>query len=288
MNQETRNPAAAAATRLDDAKSVAAAAPPEHKKAGIGDRLLFALSRLVGIKTTLEEARTRTYPMTIPVPDHTVDPDQAEFLFKGQREDSTHTDDKVKQLLTLSSSLATVVLVFARDVRPPWMVVVLLGLLVSAVFLCLSVLDVRTFQIPTLEDATNKDLKSVWARDLLQSFVANKARHDFRVDRYRAAGRYFRAALILTPVAAAFTVARPDPADKLKTSLDRIEQAIARTRDQIDTLTQRGLLVRPVSGLVPVPAPRPARDQAITGVRPKPDSADAGRLPKTARRPPKE
>jgi len=211
---------------------------------------------MASIDTTIDEAHDQKYPTMIIVPNHPIDPEQAEFLFKLQREDSAHTDDKVKQLLTLSSSLATVILVFARDVRPRWLVVVLLGLLVTTVFLCLSILGVRTFHVPVPEDSSNEELNSrVWARDIMVSYAGNKARHDFRVDRYRAAGRYFRLALLLTPLAAIFTVARPDPVARIEASLRSIEAEITALRLHVDSAISHGLMVRSGDPVIVAPAP---------------------------------
>ena len=194
---------------------------------------------------------------------HDVDRAQAEFLYKQQREDSAHTDDKVKQLLTLSASLTTAIMVFTRDVEPRWLVAAVMGLLIACVFLCLSVLDVRTAMMPTLEDARRDDLESEWARDLLQSCLDNRRRHAFRVDRYRAAGRYFNLALLLTPVITIFSVSRPDPTEQVARAVARVEREISVQSERLqsslreaartlsnprDKVKDRGAAAAPVSG----------------------------------------
>lgn len=241
--QSRESPHVSTWTRIESAIAVSSAAA------------LHALARIAGIEVAFSESKARTYRSRDSVVAASLDGAHAEFLFNLQREDSTHTDDKVKQLLALSSSLAAVLLAFARDVRPQWMIVVILTLLVCAVFLCLSVLGVRTEQFPTLESPTLADGDNSWAHDLVAAGNANAAAHAFRVDRYRAASRYFRLALLLTPIAAVFTVARPDPSERLETSITGVSRSVDRIRGAVDSLRIQGVVVRPVGDIVVTPAP---------------------------------
>src|SRR5258708_4199005 len=85
----------------------------EGAATSIYDSVVFLLLRIALVDLTFAEVRGRSCKGP-PKPAHKVDADQAELLLKLQREDSDHTDTKVRQLLTLASSLVTVVLVFAR------------------------------------------------------------------------------------------------------------------------------------------------------------------------------
>lgn len=172
------------------------------------DILLTLLLWIALVPLKWNSVRLRRYDNLYRGPDSKVEPAQAEFLFKLQREDSNATDDKVRQLLTLTTSLAAITLLFGSRVNPLALFVVLVSLLLAAVLLCLSIFEVRPGMFPTPEDSTNKETTSEWASDLMRSYYANRATHAFRVDRYRAALRYFRAALLLTPVIAVLSVGR--------------------------------------------------------------------------------
>ncbi|SRR6266498_550697 len=178
----------------------------------IVDAVLMVLLWLALVPLRWRDVRLRKYnQVSSAAPAHPVALTQAEMLFKIEREDSAATDDKTRLLLTLTTSLATLALVFGGYVRPRWLFVVLVGLLVASVLLCLSVFEVRRgMMLPTPEDSSSEDRSSDWARDLMLSYYANRATHAFRVDRYRAALRYFRLALLLTPVLAAFSVRPTD------------------------------------------------------------------------------
>jgi hypothetical protein len=252
-----------------DAPPDPARAPIQASKLPLVDWLLFALTRLAGVKVSIAETRNEKYPTTTATPAYRVDPKHAEFLFKIEREDSAYTDDKVKLLLTLSSSLAAIILVFARDVSPRFFVVIVLALLVAAVFLCVGVFRVQTVNLPTVEEADSSGRDAVWSADLMKSYAENEARHAFRVDRYRAAGRYFQLALLLTPVAAAFTSPRPDPAAGVISSLSRIDTTIQRFRVSVDSLWQQDIALeqpRQMGSNQSVPRRgRANRDSARTG-----------------------
>jgi hypothetical protein len=148
----------------EDVPKVGRAAQPtnvrQQERLGVRDVLMLCLTWLVAVPASRDEIRARAYSPQGTMPLHDVDRAQAEFLYKQQREDSAHTDDKVKQLLTLSASLTTAIVVFTRDVEPRWLVAAVMGLLIACVFLCLSVLDVRTAMMPTLEDVRCDDLES--------------------------------------------------------------------------------------------------------------------------------
>ena len=230
----------------------------------VPDRFLYALCRLAAIDLRLSEVGERTYRPIPATPAHDLDKAQAEFLFKMQREDSAHTDDKVKQLLTLSSSLATIILAFVRDVRPRGLVVFVLAVLFACVYLCISVLEVRTGQTPTPGDAgqPSDDLDQEWASDLTASLFANRRAQDYRVDRYRAAGRYFRLAFLLTPVLAWCTVPRPNTAVVQQAALERaakatedIGRAVERLGAQVDSARTQGVPIRAPTPIVVRPAP---------------------------------
>jgi hypothetical protein len=206
--------------------------------------VVYVLTRMAWVRVTFEELRTQTtIDASAVVPTHPLNPSQAELLFKSQREDSARTDEKVRQLLTVSASLAAIIAVFARDVRPRGLVVLLLALLVACVYLCLHVLDVRTEVVPTLENADTDSNQRQWARDLLWSCFANRARHRLRVEHFRAAGRYFVAALLVTPFVAAFATAKPDPIPSLRAAVVHVGDAMDQLERQLDTIAAHGLSV---------------------------------------------
>jgi hypothetical protein len=185
------------------------------------DAVLMLLLYLALVPVEWKRVRLRSYPTPGTTPDATVE--QAEFLFELQRDDSAHTDDKVKQLLTLSASLAGITLVFGQDVRPRWPFALLIGLLVAVGLLCVSVIGVRSGMVPTPVPGSGDEADIERARDLMQSYDANVAAHGYRADRYRAATRYFRLALILTPVLALMMNPRPNPTQDLANSVQRLE-----------------------------------------------------------------
>lgn len=243
----------------------------EHGLTWAGHAAVFLLCRVALVDLAFREVRAKRYLDAKRPPDHALDAGQAEFLFKAQREDSSHTDDKVKQLLTLSSSLATIILAFVRDVRPRWLVVSALALLFACVYLCVSVLDVRGGQGPTPGDAgqDDRDLKRGWARDLVASLYVNQRAHAYRVDRYRAAGRYFRVAFLLTPVLAWRTVPRRDAAAEY--AAQRQVAAMQRVGSAVDSLGLRldAAIRANDCGAVPAArAPRAPAERTATARRP--------------------
>lgn len=198
------------------------------------DTLLWAAMRCVGIDVSRQAVHIRGYAVD-PIPAHPVDAEQAKFLFDACETANSHTDDKVKQLITVSSSLATFISVFAHDVRPRALVVIVVALLVVTVMLCLSVFGVRREMVPTLEDCSVNGNAQVWAADLLRSCHANRARHFFRVDLYRAASRYFLVALFGT---LGLTLLQRPTADRL-----------AQLSDTVQRIEHQGLRVRPDSSV---------------------------------------
>ncbi len=198
----------------------------------VADLLLFML--MWGVLVLVPWRYFRAGRYSAPDPERplptSVDPSQAESLFKIGQEDSAATDDKVKQLLTLSASLATIALVFGRDARPAWLFVFLVATLVAVVLLCVSVFRVRTITVPTLEDDTAEQHKQ-WGRDILKSYYANRATHNCRTDQYRTAHRYFVLALVSLAILAGVAVQKPDSSREIAQALQRIERLGLRLRE---------------------------------------------------------
>jgi hypothetical protein len=203
---------------------------------------VFVLCWVGLTEPTWAEVRRRTYLDFDDRPSHALDAAQSEFRFKLQHEDSGHTDDKIKQLLTLSSGLATIILAFVRDVRPRGLVVAVLAVLFACVYLCVSTLGVRRDAKPGLGDASQdeKALEAAWARDVAEATLLNERAHAFRVDRFRAAGRFLRLAFLLTPVLAWYTVPKRDTA---------AEQSAAATRQAAAFERQAAALERQAAAL---------------------------------------
>jgi len=221
------------------------------------DAAVFLLLRFMSVDATFDEVKGRCYPEE-PAPSHPLDADQAELLFKLQREDSDHTDTKVRQLLTLGSSLVTIVLVFARDAQPVALLITLSVLLLAAVLLCVATLGIRPSAVPRLEDSSATGNREQWARDLDAARRRNVGSHAYRVDCYRAATRYFLIALLMTPVLPAFSAPKPAQTTDLLRALQRIEK--------------HGILVRSAPSFAPSSSPK--RDSSVT--RP-PNRADSAR-----------
>ncbi len=221
----------------------------------IGDLFVFVLCWIGHTEPTWAEVRRRIYLDATRVPSHALDSAQSEFRFKLQREDSSHTDDKVKQLLTLSAALSTIIVALVRDVRPRWLVVVVLAVLFACVYVCVAALGVRRDVLPGLGDAGQADgsLQAAWARDLAEATVLNGRAHAFRVDLFRAAGRFFRLAFLLTPVLGWYTVPKRDTAaeqsatsarraaalERQAVALERQAAALERLGRAVDSLAAR-------------------------------------------------
>ena len=177
----------------------------------LSDSVVFILLRAACIDIEFKDVRSRRVPEVVGPPASHVHNAQAEFLYKIAREDSAATDDKVKQLLTLSSSLATLSLVFGKNVGPRVVLVLFVAALVATVVLCLSVLEVRRGMAPTLEEVAADPEQQSWGTDLHVAYRATRQLHAFRTDRYRAALRYFRLALVFLLVMTAMASDRPHP-----------------------------------------------------------------------------
>jgi len=172
------------------------------------DVSLFILVRLVLVDMTFGEFQERSHGVSNPpLPPGKIRPNQAHFIFEQERLADQHTDDKVKQLLTLTSALATLVAAIAVSKfglgvhRIP---VILLPLL-AAVYICVGgLLDVRVHSLPTLSEAGADPDDQEWARGVIAATGFNRGSRFFRVDLYRAALRWFLVALLIAPLAVAF------------------------------------------------------------------------------------
>lgn len=172
------------------------------------DFSLFLLVRLVLVEVTIAELRRRSFAVSNPpTPPGKIAADQAQFIFEQERLADQHTDDKVKQLLTLSSSLAALVTTvalsrFGLDLFPT--AVILLPLL-AAVYICLGgLLDVRVHSLPTLSEVGGDPSAQEWARGMISAAGINRGTRFLRVSLYRAALRWFLLALLVAPLAVEF------------------------------------------------------------------------------------
>jgi hypothetical protein len=136
----------------------------------------------------------------------TIDVTRATFVYEQGKLDSAHTDEKVRQLLSLSGILTPIAVVLVNSGRPGFAGWVVVGLLLMSVFLCLQNLEVRNEVRVTDESVSDDD----WSWSLHDAAQWNAASHSFRVDAYRSARRYFLMALIMTPVAAGVSSRRAD------------------------------------------------------------------------------
>jgi hypothetical protein len=167
------------------------------------DISLFILVRLVLVDITLAEFRQRSHGvLNPPLPAGRISPSQAQFVFEQERLADEHTDDKVKQLLTLTSSLTallTAIAVSRFGLGVSEIAVVLLPLL-AAVYICLGgVLDIRIHSLPTITQVGADPEDQEWARGMVSATGVNRGSRFFRVDLYRAALRWFLVALLIAP-----------------------------------------------------------------------------------------
>ena len=162
----------------------------------LSDVVVFSLLRVAQVQVQWDVLRNRQVPRSTPST-APVRGDHAEFLYKVAREDSAATDGKVKQLLTLSTSLAALATIFGRNVAPKLFLVLFVLALVATVVLCLSVLEVRSAMAPSLDDKGKDPDDITWGMDVYQSYRSTREVHNVRTDRYRASLRYFRAALVM-------------------------------------------------------------------------------------------
>lgn len=125
-------------------------------------------------------------------PSGTLVKDQAQFLYQQQQEAAEHTDAKVRQLLTLSSALATLAIGYLSTrlrllVFPP---------LAASIYICVELLSVRVGAVPELSSGAD-NLEQSWTRDLMTATRRNSAVHTYSAKLYRAAFNWFLIALIL-------------------------------------------------------------------------------------------
>jgi len=167
------------------------------------------------------------------------DPEQAEFLLKAAHRAIEHTDDKAKQLLTLSSALATLLVVFGRGVEPSWLVVFAVIALLFAVLLSVFLLGVRIEMIPDPEGKKADPKASQWARDVLKSSVFSRRRHLFLVDLYAGARRWLIVALILLALILVYRDPSPNPiAGELTAFRKSVEAESGRLQNRLEALNE--------------------------------------------------
>ncbi|OFV81029.1 MAG: hypothetical protein A2W26_08950 [Acidobacteria bacterium RBG_16_64_8] len=170
---------------------------------------LFILARLVLVEIPIRYIEQHRGPSIghTPLPDTPLDPMRAEFLWREQEAASSHTDSMFKQLLTLSSALATVVFTLLGGAQPWLRVPAIGGLLVSVLF-CLQGLGVRRESAPDTPHVADPSGDQQWAEDIIAATRYNRGSHAHRVDLYRAAWRWFVLALVLAALAG---LTRPAP-----------------------------------------------------------------------------
>src|SRR2546425_373923 len=105
---------------------------------------LFVLARIVLVEIPFKHIEDhRGPPLGRVLPAGTMlDPARAEFLWAEQESASAHTDSMVKQMLALSSALATILFPLLGGSRLCFRVPAIVGMLVSVLF-CLQALGVR-------------------------------------------------------------------------------------------------------------------------------------------------
>jgi hypothetical protein len=172
------------------------------------DISLFILVRLVLVETTFAEFRSRSHGASNPpLPPGKIRPTQAHFIFEQERLADQLTDDKVKQLLALTSSLSALVTAIALShfgLAADRIVLILVPLL-AAVYICLGgLMDVRRYSLPTISEASADPEEQEWVRGVIAATGFNRGSRFFRVDLYRAALRWFLLALLIAPFAVAF------------------------------------------------------------------------------------
>jgi hypothetical protein len=174
----------------------------------IFDLGLFILVRAVFVDMTLEDFHERSYGASMPpLPPGRIKSDHAHFIFEQERLADQHTDDKVRQLLTVTSALAALVSTIALSKFGVAIHgVVLIGLpLLPAVYICVGgLLGIRVHSLPTVSEAGADPNDQEWARGLITATGFNRGSRLFRVDLYRAALRWFLLALLLVPFVLAF------------------------------------------------------------------------------------
>ncbi|HEY4320936.1 MAG TPA: hypothetical protein VGM77_07095 [Gemmatimonadales bacterium] len=230
----------------------------------VWDALLFVLLWLALVPLPWRWVRIRGYEGdSALIPSGPTATDAAEFAYLRQRENSGATDDKAKLLLTLSSSLATIVVTFGHDARPRWLFVTVVSALVASVILCISVFGVRTGMEPIPEKNADDPKGEQWSKDVLRSAGVNQQEHRYRTDRYRAATRYFRLALVTMLVTTALISPSTSPSQT-------VANAIERLRLQLDSTAAKVRMTVPTAANGAAPDPHAKEVQvpkANTGKR---------------------
>jgi hypothetical protein len=121
--------------------------------------------------------------------------DQAQFRYQQQQEAAEHTDTKVRQLLTLSSSFATVAIAL-KAYLSRLLFLMVFPPLAACIYICIELLSVRVGAVPNLSDAADH-LEQIWVHDLVTATNFNKSVHDYHVQLYRAAINWFLIAFLL-------------------------------------------------------------------------------------------
>lgn len=192
--------------------------------------VLWFLMRISSVTLTMSEVANRSNQLPKALPNYEVSEGEAQFLFERAEVASDHTDDKIKQLLTLSSSLIAVLALFGGNVHSPTAIVIVAFPLLIAVLMCVMALGVRESALPDLSPAKRGEHSEHWASDLVIATHQNSSSHAFRVDQYRSALRYFVTALVATAILA-LVVGFQEPADDVNKTLKSIQD--------------NGLMVRP-------------------------------------------
>jgi hypothetical protein len=161
------------------------------------DLLLLFILRIALVGVQLNDIRDESYSTNSPsIPSGTLQSQQVQFIYAQQEAASQHTDDKIKQLLTLSSSFATFLLAIGGTGYGR----LLLFPLAAVVLLCISALAVRTGSLPELSASEGDRNSQVWARDVMRAVQVNRGSHFYRVDLYRGARRWFLVTVFMMPI----------------------------------------------------------------------------------------
>ncbi len=164
--------------------------------------VLFLLGRLAVVDIPFRHLLNRRgEPLgAVPPAGATLATSQVEFLWADQEAASAFTDSMVKQLLALSSGLATILFTFLSGAQPILRNSAIAAVLVSALF-CLQILGVRRASVPKLPTSTGVGADQEWAGAMAEATRYNRGSHAHRVDLYRVSRRWFMLALILASLA---------------------------------------------------------------------------------------
>jgi len=160
------------------------------------DWLLWCVLRIALVGVELADIHQQAYSIKSPkIPPGSLRSEDAHFIYAQQEAASQHTDDKIKQLLTLASSFAT----FLVAIGPGFTRLLLLPL-AAVVFLCIAALGVRTGSLPDLSPSESDRNGQTWTRDLIRAVQINRGSHFYRVDLYRGARRWFLITFFMMPM----------------------------------------------------------------------------------------